>query len=75
MDDLDYARPIPDVASNRFYYWSNRTNWANGDTPTWEVYFVGKKLTDGQEVWSKKLTPLGVPASFGGRVYVVTDGE
>lgn len=68
---LPFTAPIPDAQSRMFYYWSNRTNWLAGETPTSETYLVGRKLTDGSQVWANRMDPMGLPSVFEGRLYVV----
>lgn len=52
-----------------FYYWSNRTIWNYNEDPKSDTFLVGKKLSDGKEVWSTKMEPLGLPSAFYGRVF------
>jgi len=35
-----------------------------------QTYLVGKKMSDGSEVWSSRLEPIGLPSTFYGRVFV-----
>lgn len=35
-----------------------------------QTYLVGKKMSDGSEVWSSRLDPIGLPSTFYGRVFV-----
>ena len=44
--DLPLTVPVADSSMNvrMFYYWSNRTNWNTGSTPTSEVSLEGALL-------------------------------
>jgi len=33
-------------------------------------YLVGRKLTDGNEIWSVRMDPIGLPSVFRGRLFV-----
>lgn len=70
--DVYMSAPTADTSpeSDMFYYWSNRTNWNVVENPTSETYLVGKKLSDGKEVWSARMDPIGLPAVYYGRVFV-----
>jgi hypothetical protein len=74
--DVSMTAPTVDNSpdSEMFYYWANRTNWNVGENPTSETYLVGKKLSDGSEVWSTRLDPIGLPSTYYGRVFVTSAG-
>ena len=74
MSDLQLTAPTIDNSpdAEMFYYWSNRTIWNYGEDPVSSRYLVGKRLSDGKEVWSTPLEPVGLPSAFNGRVFVTS---
>lgn len=58
--------------SEMFYYWSNRTIWNYNEDPKSDRFLVGRQLSDGKELWSTKMEPLGLPSTYYGRVFVTS---
>lgn len=74
MNNIDLTAPTIDNSpdAEMFYYWSNRTIWNYGEDPVSSRYLVGKRLTDGKEIWSTEMEPVGLPSAFNGRVFVTS---
>ena len=74
LKDIDMTAPAVDNSpdSEMFYYWSNRTIWNYNEDPRSDRYLVGRKMSDGKEVWSTKMEPLGLPSTYYGRVFVTS---
>lgn len=74
INELYFTQPIVDSSPSggNFYYWSNRTDWVSGTTPTSKVYLVGRSLSDGSQLWQLQAGYAGLPSVYHGRVMVVT---
>lgn len=74
VNELYFTQPIVDSSPSggTFYYWSNRTDWVSGSTPTSKIYLVGRDLSDGSQLWKLQADYAGLPSVFYGRVMVVT---
>jgi hypothetical protein len=72
--NVELTAPTVDSSpdSEMFYYWANRTLWLYDQDPVSDRYLVGRRLSDGSEVWSTKLEPVGLPSAFYGRVFVTS---